>query len=93
MSGNLKPKNNSNMLYPSNQKAHSRPTKELAKNKHAQSSISLDFFFSFSKNIPEMNRRQDMNPETMEKERAKFEIIYKTSFIPCFSENLYLFNQ
>jgi len=54
------------MLYPSAQNADSNPAKELAKNKHAQIRTILDFFLSFSKYIPRMNKRHDIIPDIKE---------------------------
>jgi len=54
------------MLYPSAQKADSKPARELAKNKQPQMRIIFDFFFSFSKYIPKMNRRDDIIPDIKE---------------------------
>ncbi len=54
------------MLYPSDHRADSRPANEPAKNKQAHMRTTLDFFLSFSQNMPVMNNKQAIKPETTE---------------------------
>jgi len=52
--------------------------KEPAKNKHAQMRINLDFFLSFSFEMPKKNKKQAIIPETIENEIARLESIFNT---------------
>jgi len=52
--------------------------KEAAKNKQAQIRIIRDFFLSFSNEIPRMNKKHAIIPETIENATARFESIFNT---------------